>query len=89
MSLWILFLSKSFGSLYSYGGEVPVSVWLAIGYEGVLALFMTLFLFQLFLPMPDFLHKRWTAERMGAALLIGALVLTACLPLYLVMFPFR
>lgn len=60
----------------SYGGDIPVSVWLAIAYEGVLALFMTIFLFQLFLPMPDFLHKRWTAERMGAALLIGALVLT-------------
>ncbi|WP_342601269.1 SpoIIE family protein phosphatase [Psychrobacillus sp. FSL H8-0483] len=60
----------------SYGGDIPVSVWLAIGYEGVLSLFMTLFLFQLFLPLPDFLHKKWTAERMGAALLIGALVLT-------------
>ncbi|MEK4484052.1 SpoIIE family protein phosphatase [Psychrobacillus sp. FSL H8-0484] len=60
----------------SYGGDIPVSVWLAIGYEGVLSLFMTLFLFQLFLPLPDFLHKKWTPERMGAALLIGALVLT-------------
>ncbi|TQR18185.1 stage II sporulation protein E [Psychrobacillus vulpis] len=60
----------------SYGGDIPVSVWLAIGYEGILSLFMTIFLFQLFLPLPDFLHKRWTAERMGAALLIGALVLT-------------
>ena len=60
----------------SYGGEIPVSIWLAIGYEGVLSLFMTIFLFQLFLPFPDLLHKRWTGERMGAALLIGALVLT-------------
>ena len=60
----------------SYSGSIPGSVWLAIGYEGVLSLFMTIFLFQLFLPLPDFLHRRWTAERMGAALLIGALVLT-------------
>ena len=60
----------------SYGGEIPVSIWLAVGYEGVLSLFMTIFLFQLFLPFPDLLHKRWTGERMGAALLIGALVLT-------------
>ena len=60
----------------SYSGEIPVSVLLAIGYEGILSLFMTVFLFQLFLPLPDFLHKKWTAERMGAALLIGALVLT-------------
>ncbi|MEI4771501.1 SpoIIE family protein phosphatase [Psychrobacillus sp. FJAT-51614] len=60
----------------SYWGEVPVPVWLAIGYEGVLSLFMVIFLFQLFLPLPDILHKRWTGERMGAALLIGALVLT-------------
>lgn len=60
----------------SYGGSIPISVLLAIGYEGILALFMTVFLFQLFLPLPDFFHKRWTRERMGAALLIGALVLT-------------
>lgn len=60
----------------SYGGEIPVSIWLAIAYEGLLSLFMTIFLFQLFLPFPDLLHKRWTVERMGAALLIGALVLT-------------
>lgn len=62
--------------LVSYWGQIPGSVWLAIGYEGLLSLFMTIFLFQLFLPLPDILHKRWTAERMGAALLIGALVLT-------------
>lgn len=62
--------------LFSYGGDIPGTVWLAIGYEGILSLFMTIFLFQLFLPLPDFLHKRWTVERMGAALLIGALVLT-------------
>ncbi len=60
----------------SYSGEIPASVWLSIGYEGILSIFMTLFLFQLFLPMPELLHKRWTSERMGAALLIGALVLT-------------
>ncbi|WP_277586862.1 SpoIIE family protein phosphatase [Psychrobacillus antarcticus] len=60
----------------SYGGEIPLTIWLAVGYEGVLSLFMTIFLFQLFLPFPDLLHKRWTGERMGAALLIGALVLT-------------
>ena len=60
----------------SFSGDVPLSVWLAVGYEGVLSMFMTIFLFQLFLPFPDILHKRWTPERMGAALLIGALVLT-------------
>ena len=60
----------------SYGGAVPMSILLAIGYEGILSLFMTIFLFQLFLPLPEFLHKRWTMERMGSALLIGALVLT-------------
>ncbi len=62
--------------LISYGGEVPVSIWLSIGYEGILSLFMTLFLFQLFLPLPELLHRKWTNERMGAALLIGALILT-------------
>lgn len=62
--------------LASYGGSVPASVWLAIGYEGVLSLFMTIFLFQLFIPLPELIHKKWTMERMGSALLIGALVLT-------------
>lgn len=67
---------QSIWQYVSYAGDIPGTIWLAIAYEGVLALFMTIFLFQLFLPMPDFIHKRWTAERMGAALLIGALVLT-------------
>lgn len=62
--------------LISYGGEIPGFVWMAIAYEGILSLFMTIFLFQLFPPLPELVHKQWTMERLGAGLLVGALVLT-------------
>lgn len=59
-----------------YAGQPPVMVQLAIGYEAVLALFMTFFLFIAFPPIDRLYFERWTPERLSAACIIGAMTAT-------------
>lgn len=57
-------------------GQPPVNVQLSIGFEAVLALFMTFFLFVAFPPADRIFFGQWTPERLGAACLIGAMATT-------------
>jgi len=57
-------------------GQPPVNVQLYIGFEAVLALFMTFFLFVAFPAADRIFFGKWTPERLGAACLVGALATT-------------
>ena len=59
-----------------HAGQPPVNVQLYIGFEAVLALFMTFFLFVAFPPADRIFFGKWTPERLGAACLIGAMATT-------------
>ena len=60
----------------SYGGAIPLSVSLLVFYESILSAIMTVFLFQLFVPMHALTTAKWTFERIGAAVMVSALMLT-------------
>jgi len=60
----------------SYGGEIPLSVSLLVLYESILSAIMTVFLFQIFVPMHALSTAKWTFERIGAAVMVSALMLT-------------
>lgn len=60
----------------SYGGAIPLSVSLLVLYESILSAIMTVFLFQLFVPMHALTTAKWTFERIGAAVMVSALMLT-------------
>ncbi|WP_040224523.1 SpoIIE family protein phosphatase [Bhargavaea cecembensis] len=62
--------------LVSYSGKVPGDVWFFVGCETLLTLFMAMFLFSVMTPVHRFLHERWTAERAGAAFIVGAFIIT-------------
>lgn len=60
----------------SYSGEIPLSISLLILYESILSGIMTVFLSQLFVPMHAVATTKWTFERIGAAVIVSALLLT-------------
>lgn len=60
----------------SYGGDIPLSVSLLVLYESILSAIMTVFLSQLFVPMHAVTTAKWTFERIGAAVMVSALLLT-------------
>lgn len=62
--------------LLMHMGQIPLEVQLFIGFEVVLALFMTFFLFVAFPAADRLFFGQWTAERLGAACIIGAMALT-------------
>lgn len=62
--------------MVSHSGQVAGNVWFLVGCEALLTAFMAVFLFAVFTPAHRFLHERWTAERTGAAFLVGALMIT-------------
>ncbi|MFJ7936821.1 SpoIIE family protein phosphatase [Sporosarcina sp. NPDC096371] len=59
-----------------YAGQPPVNVQLSIGFEAILALIMTFFLFIAFPPADRIFFGKWTPERLAAACLIGAMATT-------------
>ena len=59
-----------------YAGQIPLEIQLLIGYEVILALFMTFFLFVAFPPENRIFFGQWSNERLGAACVIGAMALT-------------
>lgn len=60
----------------SYQQQVPLDIWLAIGYEVVLSLVVTLLLFRVFLPLPKLWVEKWTTERIVGLMMLFALMLT-------------
>ncbi|MEK5040525.1 SpoIIE family protein phosphatase [Sporosarcina sp. FSL K6-3457] len=59
-----------------YAGSPPVNVQLSIGFEAILALIMTFFLFIAFPPVDRIFFGKWTPERLAAACLVGAMATT-------------
>lgn len=72
-----IFLTQITWQMISYHAEPPTMVLLFVGYESILSIFMTLFLMQLFLPIPALWKSSWSLERLGAALIVLAVILTA------------
>ncbi|WP_342513961.1 SpoIIE family protein phosphatase [Sporosarcina sp. FSL K6-1522] len=62
--------------LVMHMGQPPLVVQLSIGFEAILALFMTFFLFLAFPPADRIYFGKWTPERLGAACIVGAMVTT-------------
>ncbi|MCZ2260585.1 SpoIIE family protein phosphatase [Sporosarcina sp. G11-34] len=62
--------------LIAYAGVIPVEVQLFIGFEAILAFFVTFFLFMAFPPADRIYFGEWTSERLRAACIIGALAMT-------------
>ena len=60
----------------SYRGIPPFLVQIYIADELIFAGIMLLLLYQFFLPMHEFWTKPWTYERIGAGLVIIAVVIT-------------
>ncbi|KXH86815.1 SpoIIE family protein phosphatase [Sporosarcina sp. HYO08] len=59
-----------------YAGQPPMNVQFYIGFEAVLALFMTFFLFLAFPSTEKLFFGQWTPERLGAACIVGVMVTT-------------
>lgn len=59
-----------------YMGQPPIDVQLSIGFEAILALIMTFFLFVAFPAVDRIFFGKWTPERLGAACLVGAMATT-------------
>ena len=57
-------------------GQPPVEVQLFIGFEAILALFMTFFIFVAFPPADRIFFGKWTPERLGAACIVGVMATT-------------
>ncbi|WJY26716.1 MULTISPECIES: SpoIIE family protein phosphatase [Sporosarcina] len=65
-----------FWQLIMYAGQPPLTVQLSIGFEALLALVMTIFLFIAFPPVDKLLYSPWRAEQLGAACIIAAMAAT-------------
>ncbi|WOV87645.1 SpoIIE family protein phosphatase [Sporosarcina oncorhynchi] len=59
-----------------YSGQTPVNIQLTIGFEAVLALFMTFFIFVAFPHRDRLFFGQWTPERLGAICIIGIMATT-------------
>lgn len=59
-----------------HAGQLPIDVQFFIGFEVILALFMTFFLFVAFPPADRIFFGEWTPERLGAACIVGAMMIT-------------
>lgn len=72
----VIFSVQVVWQLIAYSGQLPTEVQLFIGFEVILAFFMTYFLFIAFPPADRIYFGQWTPERLRAACIIGALALT-------------
>lgn len=59
-----------------YAGHLPLDISFYIGFEVILALFMTFFLFVAFPSMDRIFLGEWTPERLGAICIVGAMMVT-------------
>ncbi|MHA6260544.1 SpoIIE family protein phosphatase [Sporosarcina sp. CAU 1771] len=71
-----IFVVQVVWQLVAYSGQLPIEVQLFIGFEVILAFFMTYFLFIAFPPADRIYFGKWTPERLRAACIISALALT-------------
>lgn len=62
--------------LLMHAGQLPLDVQFFIGFEVILALFMTFFLFLAFPSADRIFFGEWTPERLGAACIIGVMAIT-------------
>ncbi|AOV06297.1 SpoIIE family protein phosphatase [Sporosarcina ureilytica] len=62
--------------LMMHAGQLPLDVQFFIGFEVILALFMTFFLFLAFPSADRIFFGEWTPERLGAACIIGVMAIT-------------
>lgn len=68
--------TQVFWQLIMYAGQPPLHVQLAIGFEALLALLMTVFLFLAFPQVDKLLYTPWRAEQLGAACIVAAMATT-------------
>ena len=59
-----------------HGGAIPIEVQFFIGFEVILSLFLTLFLFMAFPSADRLLFGNWTPERLGATCIVGVMAIT-------------
>ena len=69
-------LTQVFWQFMMYAGQPPVPIQLAIGFEALLALLMTFFLFLAFPQVDKLLYSPWRAEQLGAACIVAAMATT-------------
>lgn len=62
--------------LTMHAGQLPIDVQYFIGFEVILALFMTFFLFLAFPSADRIFFGEWTPERLGAACIVGVMAIT-------------
>lgn len=62
--------------LLMHAGQLPIAVQYFIGFEVILALFMTFFLFHAFPSADRIFFGEWTPERLGAACIVGVMAIT-------------
>src|SRR5690606_7382369 len=62
--------------LTMHAGQLPIDVQYFIGFEVILALFMTFFLFLAFPSADRIFFGEWTPERLGAACIVGVTAIT-------------
>lgn len=71
-----LFATQLVWQLTMHMGKIPLEVQFFIGFEVILALFMTFFLFLAFPPADRLFWGEWTPERLGAACIVGVMAVT-------------
>lgn len=71
-----IFIVQLFWQLAMHAGQLPIEIQLFIGFEVILALFMTFFLFVAFPSEDRTFIDQWTPERLGAACIIGVMAIT-------------
>ena len=71
-----ILIVQLFWQLIMHAGQLSIDIQLFIGFEVILALFMTFFLFVAFPSEDRTFVDQWTPERLGAACIIGAMAIT-------------
>lgn len=71
-----IFATQLIWQLAMHMGKIPLEVQFFIGFEVILALFMTFFLFLAFPPADRLFWGEWTPERLGAACIVGVMAIT-------------
>ena len=71
-----IFVVQLVWQLLMHASLLPIDVQLFIGFEVILALFMTFFLFIAFPAADRVFFGEWTPERLGAACIVGAMAIT-------------
>ena len=71
-----IFITQLAWQLTMHLGKIPLEVQFFMGFEVILALFMTFFLFLAFPSADRLFLGEWTPERLGAACIVGVMAIT-------------